>query len=68
MTADHAVLGDHKAVSIEVADTGCGIPAAEIARIWDPYVTEKPGVRVWDWRLRARRCSRMMELLRQKAR
>lgn len=31
-----------KAVEIAVADTGCGIPAEQLGRIWDPYVTSKP--------------------------
>jgi signal transduction histidine kinase len=31
------------AVSLSVKDTGCGIPADRIARIWDPYVTYKSG-------------------------
>jgi signal transduction histidine kinase len=31
------------AVRIDVADTGRGIPADELERIWDPYVTHKPG-------------------------
>ena len=31
------------AVSLAVRDTGCGIPANRLARIWDPYVTQKPG-------------------------
>src|SRR5687768_3649955 len=26
------------AVTLEVRDTGCGIPASRLARIWDPYV------------------------------
>jgi signal transduction histidine kinase len=30
-------------VEVTVADTGCGIPAERISRIWDPYVTSKPG-------------------------
>jgi signal transduction histidine kinase len=30
-------------VEIAVADTGCGIPADQVNRIWDPYVTSKPG-------------------------
>jgi two-component system nitrogen regulation sensor histidine kinase NtrY len=32
-----------QAVALEVRDTGCGIPANRLARIWDPYVTYKPG-------------------------
>jgi signal transduction histidine kinase len=28
---------------VTVADSGCGIPADRISRIWDPYVTSKPG-------------------------
>src|SRR5918999_1432560 len=31
------------AVEVMVADTGCGIPADRISRIWEPYVTSKPG-------------------------
>jgi signal transduction histidine kinase len=31
------------AVALSVKDTGCGIPANRLARIWDPYVTHKPG-------------------------
>jgi two-component system nitrogen regulation sensor histidine kinase NtrY len=31
------------AVEVMVADSGCGIPADRISRIWDPYVTSKPG-------------------------
>jgi signal transduction histidine kinase len=33
----------HDAVEVLVADSGCGIPADRISRIWDPYVTSKPG-------------------------
>ncbi len=29
-------------VEVSVQDTGCGIPADRLARIWDPYVTSKP--------------------------
>jgi signal transduction histidine kinase len=32
-----------EAVEVTVADTGCGIPKERISRIWDPYVTSKPG-------------------------
>jgi signal transduction histidine kinase len=31
------------AVEIAVADSGCGIPREQLARIWEPYVTSKPG-------------------------
>jgi signal transduction histidine kinase len=31
------------AVEIAVRDTGCGIPAGQLARIWEPYVTSKVG-------------------------
>jgi signal transduction histidine kinase len=31
------------AVELSVSDTGCGISAEKLARIWDPYVTSKPG-------------------------
>ena len=30
-------------VRIDVADDGCGIPAAELPRIWEPYVTRRTG-------------------------
>jgi signal transduction histidine kinase len=38
-------LADAGAESVEltVSDTGCGIPPEQLARIWDPYVTSKPG-------------------------
>lgn len=32
-----------EAVEVEVADTGCGIPREQLARIWEPYVTYKAG-------------------------
>jgi len=31
------------AVALTVSDTGCGIPADKLARIWEPYVTYKAG-------------------------
>lgn len=31
------------AVALSVRDTGCGIPADRLARIWEPYVTFKAG-------------------------
>lgn len=36
-------LAGSDAVEIAVADTGCGISADRLSRIWDPYVTSKPG-------------------------
>jgi signal transduction histidine kinase len=33
----------HNAVELSVRDTGCGIAPEQLARIWDPYVTEKSG-------------------------
>ena len=40
---DKATLDDGRAaVRIAVRDTGCGIPADRLARIWEPYVTDKP--------------------------
>jgi signal transduction histidine kinase len=35
--------GEQKVIEIAVADTGCGIPAEQLGRIWEPYVTSKPG-------------------------
>lgn len=35
--------GDGHAVEIAVTDSGCGIPRDRLARIWEPYVTSKPG-------------------------
>jgi signal transduction histidine kinase len=34
---------NHPAVAVEVTDTGCGIAPDQLARIWEPYVTHKPG-------------------------
>jgi signal transduction histidine kinase len=36
-------LGGRDSVEVAVSDTGCGIPRERLARIWDPYVTSKPG-------------------------
>ena len=30
-------------IVISVRDSGCGIPPERLARIWEPYVTHKPG-------------------------
>ncbi len=38
-----AMVDASAAVEISVTDTGCGIPAEQLPRIWDPYVTHKPG-------------------------
>ncbi len=36
----HAIPGSQ--VEVRVADTGCGIPAADLARVFDPFYTTKP--------------------------
>ncbi len=41
--ASRARLRGQDAVAIQVSDTGSGIAPGELARIWDPYVTQKPG-------------------------
>jgi signal transduction histidine kinase len=38
-----APFADRDAVEIAVRDTGCGIAPERLSRIWDPYVTSKPG-------------------------
>ena len=39
-----AALDDGRpAVQVSVRDSGCGIPPDRLARIWEPYVTDKPG-------------------------
>jgi len=43
ITASPARLRGKDAVSIDISDDGSGIPADELSRIWDPYVTHKPG-------------------------
>ncbi len=35
--------GDRPMVEVLVHDAGAGIPAGRLARIWEPYVTHKPG-------------------------
>lgn len=35
--------GNRDAIELAVSDTGCGISPEKLARIWDPYVTSKPG-------------------------
>jgi signal transduction histidine kinase len=41
--AHRAGAGDRDGIVISIEDTGCGIPADRLARIWDPYVTYKRG-------------------------
>jgi two-component system nitrogen regulation sensor histidine kinase NtrY len=36
-------LRGRDSVEVAVSDTGCGIPSEQLTRIWDPYVTSKPG-------------------------
>jgi signal transduction histidine kinase len=43
VSAQLATLGGHDAVRISVADNGRGIAADNLERIWEPYVTNKPG-------------------------
>jgi two-component system, NtrC family, nitrogen regulation sensor histidine kinase NtrY len=38
-----ADLAGRASVEVAVSDTGCGIPRDRLLRIWDPYVTSKPG-------------------------
>jgi signal transduction histidine kinase len=37
------VLDGRDSVEIAVSDTGCGIPREQLTRIWEPYITTKPG-------------------------
>jgi signal transduction histidine kinase len=41
--ASNSRLRNNQAVAIEVSDDGGGIAPDELERIWDPYVTHKPG-------------------------
>ena len=43
VSARQAKLGGRDAVRISVADNGKGIAAENLERIWEPYVTNKPG-------------------------
>jgi signal transduction histidine kinase len=43
VTVDRAELAGTPAVALAVHDTGPGIPADKISRIWEPYVTFKSG-------------------------
>lgn len=36
-------LDGRDSVELAVSDTGCGIPREQLAHIWDPYMTSKPG-------------------------
>ena len=37
------IFQESDAVELRVRDTGCGVEPAQLARIWEPYVTYKPG-------------------------
>ena len=43
VSASKSRLASRDAVTIEVTDNGKGIPPEALDRIWDPYVTHKPG-------------------------
>jgi signal transduction histidine kinase len=43
VAASRSTLASRDAVTIEVTDDGEGIPPEALERIWDPYVTHKPG-------------------------
>ena len=43
ITAKKIRLRGKDAVSIEISDDGSGIAPEDLERIWDPYVTHKPG-------------------------
>lgn len=43
VAARHDATAVPPAVVVTVADTGCGMPPDVLARIWEPYVTTKPG-------------------------
>jgi signal transduction histidine kinase len=43
VTVDAVSHAGADAVRIAVQDNGRGIPATELARVWEPYVTTKPG-------------------------
>ena len=36
-------VGGGPGVAVVVRDTGCGMSEAQLARMWEPYVTHKPG-------------------------
>jgi len=38
-----AELAGRKAVKVAVGDSGCGVPADQLDRIWEPYFTNKAG-------------------------
>jgi signal transduction histidine kinase len=41
--AHRAMMANGPAIEISVRDTGCGIAAEHLSRIWEPYVTSKTG-------------------------
>ncbi len=42
VTAERRLLRGRPGIAIDVTDTGVGIPAEQLERIWEPYVTTKP--------------------------
>jgi signal transduction histidine kinase len=43
ISATRSKLRGKDAVSIQISDNGAGIAPGDLERIWDPYVTHKPG-------------------------
>lgn len=43
VSADAHTLRGARAVRVRVTDSGPGIDAAKLARMWEPYITDKPG-------------------------
>ncbi len=43
VSACRATVQGVEGVEVAVRDSGCGIPVEQLSRIWEPYVTSKPG-------------------------